>query len=165
VRYVLDTTALFNAKDFPIDFEILIPQGVLDELIGWGMSERISMLVGVRIHVRSPSKSAVAEVMRAAEKTGDVDRLSPTDIQVLALALELGAPMISDDYSIQNVARSLRITCLPMETQGIKKIYYWKYVCRGCGKEYERRVSECDVCGKELIPRKYRVEDLEDQKR
>lgn len=160
MRYVLDTTALFNAKDFPIDFEISVPQGVLDELISWGLSERVRMLVGVRIHVLMPSKDSIDKVGTAAEKTGDIDRLSPTDIQVLALALELSAPLISDDYSIQNVAKSLGVNCLPMETRGIKRIYYWKYVCRGCGKEYDRRLPECDVCGKDLVPRKYRAEEL-----
>ncbi|MEM4264943.1 MAG: nucleic acid-binding protein [Thermoplasmata archaeon] len=164
MRYVLDTTALFNAKDFPIDFEISVPQGVLDELINWGMSERVRMLVGVRIHVESPTRNAIDRVEKAAERTGDIDRLSPTDVQVLALALDLQTPLISDDYSIQNVASSLGIECLPMETRGIKKIYFWKYACRGCGKEFDRRLSECDVCGKELVPRKYKAEELGHQK-
>jgi len=164
MRYVLDTTALFNAKDFPIDFEISVPQGVLDELIGWGMGERVRMLVGVRIHVESPSRTALDRVEKAAEKTGDIDRLSPTDVQVLALALELRAPLISDDYSIQNVATSLGIDCIPMETRGIKRIYYWRYVCKGCGKGFDRRLPECDVCGKDLVPRKYRAEELGHQK-
>lgn len=156
---------MFNAKDFPIDFEISVPQGVLDELISWGLSERVRMLVGVRIHLGTPSKDAIDKVGTMAEKTGDIDRLSPTDIQVLALALELGAPLISDDYSIQNVAMSLAIKCLPMETRGIKRIYCWKYVCRGCGKEYDRRISECVICGKEIIPRRYKSEELDAQKR
>lgn len=150
MRYVLDTTALFNAKDFPLDFEIIIPQGVLDELMSWGLSDRVKILLGVRIQIFSPGEESRKKVRSAAEKTGDIDRLSPVDVEVLSLAIEMAAPLVSDDYSIQNVAKILGIECLPMEQQGIKKVFYWKYRCRGCGKEYDRKVKECGICGQEL---------------
>ena len=158
MRYVLDTTALFNAKDFPPDFEIIVPQGVLDELTSWGLSDRVIILLGVRVQVFSPGTESRAEIREAAEKTGDIDRLSPIDMEVLALAVEMDSPLISDDYSIQNVARVLGIKCLPMEQQGIKKVFYWKYKCRGCGKEYDRKIKECQICGKELRPFRYKSE-------
>jgi len=158
VKYVLDTTALFNSKDFPLDYEIVIPQGVLDELIRWGLSDRVKILLGVRIQINLPSDESRGKVRAAAEKTGDIDRLSPTDTEVLSLALELGAPLISDDYSIQNLSRVLGINCIPMEQKGIKKIFFWKYRCRGCGKEYDRDIKECLICGKTLRPFKYKSE-------
>ncbi|MDH4123085.1 MAG: hypothetical protein OEV21_03260 [Thermoplasmata archaeon] len=160
VLHVLDTTALFNAKDFPVDFEIIVPQGVLDELMAWGLNDRVRLLVGVRIFVEAPGKDSVEKVKQFAEKTGDIDRLSPTDIDVIALALEKSVPLISDDYSIGNTAKILGLKCIPMETRGIKKIYYWKYVCRGCGKEYDRDMGECIICGKELLPKRYKSEDI-----
>jgi len=123
------------------------------------------MLVGVRIHVEYPSKEGIAKVKSTAEKTGDIDRLSPTDLEVLALAVDLRATLITDDYSIQNTANTLGLNCIPMETRGIKKIYYWKYVCRGCGKEYERRLKDCSICGNELIAKKYKTAELVGQKR
>ena len=152
MKYVLDTTALFNSKDFPLDFEIVIPQGVLDELISWGLSDRVKLLLGVRIHINLPSDASRAKVKAAAESTGDIDRLSPTDMEVLSLAEELKAPLISDDYSIQNVSRVLGINCIAMEQKGIQKVFFWKYRCRGCGKEYERDVKECRICGQTLKP-------------
>jgi UPF0271 protein len=159
MKYVLDTTALFNAKDFPLDFEISVPQGVLDELIAWGLSDRIKILLGVRIHIQSPSDASRSKVKSAAELTGDIGRLSPTDIEVLSLSLELGTPLISDDYSIQNVANKMGIQCLPMEQRGIKKVFFWKYRCTGCGKEYERDIGECLICGHRLKSFKYRSEE------
>lgn len=157
MKYVLDTTALFNAKDFPIDFEIAIPQGVLDELIAWGLSDRVKLLLGVRIQVNLPSDESRGKIKAAAESTGDIDRLSPTDMEVLSLAEELKAPLISDDYSIQNVANVVGIQCLPMEQRGIKKVFYWKYRCRGCGKEYDRDIKECIICGHALRPFRYKT--------
>ena len=158
MRYVLDTTALFNAKDFPPEYEIIVPQGVLDELESWDLSERVMNLLGVRIHVFSASAGSRAKIREAAEKTGDIGRLSPTDMEVLALAIEMKAPLISDDYSIQNIAKLLDIKCIPMEQHGIKKIYYWKFKCLGCGKEYDRHINECQICGKELRPFRYKSE-------
>jgi UPF0271 protein len=158
MRYVLDTTALFNAKDFPPDFEIIVPQGVLDELESWDLSDRVMNLLGVRIHVFSSSPESKTKIREAAEKTGDIDRLSPIDMEVLALAVEMDSPLISDDYSIQNIAKVLGIKCLPMEQHGIKKVFYWKYKCRGCGKEYDRKIKECQICGKELRPFRYKSE-------
>jgi len=158
MRYVLDTTALFNAKDFPPDFEIIVPQGVLDELTSWDLSDRVMNLLGVRIQVFSPGTKSRAKIREAAEKTGDIGRLSPIDMEVLALAVEMNSPLISDDYSIQNVAKVLGIKCLPMEQQGIKKVFYWKYKCCGCGKEYDRHIKECQICGKELKPFRYKSE-------
>lgn len=158
MRYVLDTTALFNAKDFPPDFEIIVPQGVLDELASWDLSDRVMNLLGVRIQVFSPGTKSRAKIREAAEKTGDIDRLSPVDMDVLALSVEMNSPLISDDYSIQNVAKVLDIKCLPMEQHGIKKVFYWKYKCRGCGKEYDRKIKECQICGKELKPFRYKSE-------
>ena len=84
MRYVLDTTALFNAKDFPVDFEIIVPQGVLDEMISWDLSDRVTNLLGVRIHVFSSGPESKAKIREAAEKTGDIGRLSPIDLDVLA---------------------------------------------------------------------------------
>jgi len=158
LRYVLDTTALFNSKDFPLDFEIVIPQGVLDELISWGLSDRVKMLLGVRIQVFSSGPASKAKVREAAEKTGDIDRLSPVDLEVLALAVEMKTPLISDDYSVQNVSNILGIECIAMEQRGIKKVFYWKYKCRGCGKEYDRKIKECQICGKQLKPFRYKSE-------
>ena len=158
MKYVLDTTALFNSKDFPLDYEIVIPQGVLDELISWGLSDRVKILLGVRIHINLPSDVSRVKVKSAAETTGDIDRLSRTDMEVLSLALELNAPLISDDYSIQNLSKVLGIKCIPMEQQGIKKVFYWKYRCRGCGKEYDRDIKECLICGQTLKPFKYKSE-------
>jgi len=158
MRYVLDTTALFNAKDFPPDFEIIVPQGVLDELSTWDLSDRVMNLLGVRIQVFSAGAESRAKIRQAAEKTGDIDRLSPIDMEVLALAVEMDSPLISDDYSIQNIAKVLDIKCLPMEQHGIKKVFYWKYKCRGCGKEYDRKIKECQICGKELRPFRYKSE-------
>ena len=43
----------------------------------------------------------------AAANTGDLPRLSQVDLDVLALAISTGETLFTDDYSLQNVCRSL----------------------------------------------------------
>jgi len=158
IKIILDTTALFNGRDFPEDFEIIVPDGVIEELIRWGLGERVETLLGTRIRRFAPSAESREKVRSISSDTGDIDRLSPTDIDVLALAIELDAPIISDDYSIQNVCRMMNIRCISLEESGIRRIFFWKFRCAGCGKTFERRERECDVCGHELRPFRYRSE-------
>jgi UPF0271 protein len=83
--------------------------------------------------------------------------LSDTDIQLLALAIELKASgytpqIITDDYSIQNVATQLGIDFLAQTTFGIKRLLEWIRYCPACHKEYpvNSKFKECQVCGTEL---------------
>ena len=147
---VADTTALFNASDFPVNFDIIVPPGVVEELKRWGMEQRLDLLLASRIEVRSPSDGSLDKARKASEATGDIGRLSDTDISVVALAIELDAPAITDDYSIQNVIKSLGGKFLTMDKIGIKDVYNWEFRCSGCGKLFREKIGECDVCGHRL---------------
>ena len=99
------------------------------------------------LEVRAPSKEALARVRQGAAETGDDARLSEADIEVLALALELGLPVLTDDYSIQNLAEHLDIVHVPVGERGIRRKVRWTYRCKGCGRYFEERTDECPVCG------------------
>jgi len=147
--YVLDSSALFYGKDVPPGFECLITPGVVRELEKEDMGERLELLLATRIRVVSPSERSLLRVADTAKETGDVRRLSETDVEIIALASELGYELISDDYSVQNVARVMGVQCRGMEQEGIKEVYRWRAKCKGCGKVFDADVSECDVCGSE----------------
>jgi UPF0271 protein len=147
--YVLDSSALFYGKDVPAGFECVITPGVVRELEKEEMGERLELLLATRIRVVSPSERSVKKVAEKAKETGDVRRLSRTDVEVVALALELGYELISDDYSVQNVARVLGVPCRGMEQRGIREVFRWQAKCKGCGKVFDADVHECDVCGSE----------------
>lgn len=151
-RMVADTTALFNASDFPAHFEIIVPPGVVEELRRWGMSRRLELLLASRIEVRSPSDVSIERAREASQATGDAGRLSETDMSVLALTIELDIPVITDDYSIQNVIKSLGGDFLTMEKIGIREVFSWEFRCSGCGKQFKEHHDECDVCGHRLRP-------------
>src|SRR5512137_2793654 len=95
---VLDTSVLYYGKDLPEGYECVISPGVARELDKEGMSERLEMLLATKIRVLSPSERSMKRVSKEAERTGDSRRLSETDKELLALALDLGYELLSDDY-------------------------------------------------------------------
>lgn len=147
--YVLDATAIragLTTQDRSIWFTT---PSVLDEIKKGRVSRDLELAVEISITVKAPGADALAKVREAAAQTGDVGRLSGTDTELLALALELGATLVSDDYSVQNVATVLKI---PYETQlgGIRKVIHWTYRCKGCGKYYDEMQPDCPICGAEV---------------
>ena len=69
--------------------------------------------------MKAPSQEFLNQAKTASNKVGDSFKLSETDIELLALALELKSTgynpqIVSDDYSIQNVATQLGIEFLAL---------------------------------------------------
>lgn len=147
--YVLDTSVLFYGKDLPDGYELAISPGVVRELEREGMAERLQLLLATRVRVLSPSKRSLERVIRSAEGTGDSRRLSSTDKEILALAADLGYELLSDDYSIQNLAKVMGIPCRGFDQKGISQVFHWEARCPGCGKVFGADVEECDICGTE----------------
>ncbi|MDO5861408.1 MAG: nucleic acid-binding protein, partial [Thermoplasmata archaeon] len=131
---VLDTSALFT-MDAPPDEDYVCPPGVIKELKRYD-DPRLD-LWGDLLRISECSKESLAKVEEAAKRTGDDGRLSPVDRTVLALALDVNGTILSDDYSIQNVARVMGLEFRPVGTSGIKKVAKWNYRCLGCGKWYK----------------------------
>ena len=154
--YVLDTSVLYYGKDLPTGFELVITPGVARELSREGMSQRLELLMATRVRVSSPSEKSLRRVKEESEMTGDSRRLSDTDKELLALALDLGYELMTDDYSIQNVARSMGIPVRGMDQKGIAEIFEWQAKCKGCGKLFPADVRVCDVCGSDTRTRRKR---------
>ena len=154
--YVLDSSVLYYGKDFPAGFELVITPGVVRELNKEEMGNRLELLLATRVRVSSPSERSLDRIGEAAEKTGDARRLSDTDREILALALELGYELVSDDYSVQNVAKVMGIPCRGLDQKGITQVFEWQAKCRGCGKLFPADVRVCDVCGSETRTKRKR---------
>jgi UPF0271 protein len=110
-----------------------------------------------KLKIKKPKEEFLNNAKASANKVGDSFKLSETDIQLLALALELKTKgftpqIVTDDYSIQNVATQLGIEFLALATFGIKRLLEWIRYCPACYREYPANASfkECQVCGTEL---------------
>ena len=148
MKRVLDASALLTGRQFPGD--LLTVPGVLRELVRHGMTPQLEAVLGTQVRVVTPEAAALERVRAASESTGDAHRLSPTDRELLALALEEEATLVSDDYSIQNLARTLGVPYEPVLTPGIRETWTWTYRCTGCGRTWPEWHGECPICGAAL---------------
>ena len=164
---VLDTSAFLAGFDpFSVVEEQVTVSNVEEEIrknsITW-VRFKAATDIG-KISMKRPSEESVRQIEACAVQLGDSFFLSETDKQVLALALELktaaGNPLIiTDDYSMQNVAKRLGIEFASLATLGIRRVLEWIRYCPACHREYAANHAsiECDVCGTQLKrkPRKH----------
>jgi len=145
-KRVLDATAFF--LDIPLEGELFTTPAVVGELLDARSRCRFEALAAAGLVVSSPGKSSLQEVRRAAAATGDEHVLSRADQEILAVALETGAEVVSDDFAVQNVARHLEIPLVPLQQRKARK-RMWKFRCPGCGRLAEGP-GECPICGSGL---------------
>lgn len=148
MRRVLDTSALLTGRQFP--GELYTAPGVLRELRRQGMTPQLEAILGNEVRVLSAGPEAAERARAASEETGDAHRLSPTDLALVALAADLQAAIVTDDYSIQNLAQALGVPFETVMEPGISEAWTWSYRCRGCGAVWPEWHDECPTCGSPL---------------
>jgi len=110
-----------------------------------------------RLKVRTPDVRFLDSVKEASKTVGDMCFLSEVDMQVLALALELKSTghdpfIVTDDYSIQNVANQIGVNFASLLTFGISFRLHWILYCPACHRKYppDYKPKLCEVCGTQL---------------
>jgi endoribonuclease Nob1 len=157
---VLDTSAFIAGFDvFSLSVEQVTVPKVKEEIqVNSMVLMRFNMAIeSGKLKIKAPSEEFTSKVKTTSNKVGDSFLLSKTDIQLLALALELKnlgytPQLITDDYSIQNVATQMGIEFVALATFGIKRLLEWIRYCPACHKQYpaNRKSKECQICGTEL---------------
>ncbi len=142
-RIVLDTSVFFSS--FPCSGDLSTTWSVVAELRDLRSKARLDILRESGLEIRDPGPESLARAREASIKSGEKESLSQTDLDILALALELGGSVCTDDYALQNVARRLGIEVIPIRQKGGSG-KRWYYRCSGCGK-YGKGPGECPVCG------------------
>lgn len=110
-----------------------------------------------KLRVKAPIKEVIRRIRVISKKTGDLKFLSEADKQVLALALELQdlgqrLQIVTDDYSIQNVANHMGIKFASLTTLGIRHRFKWMLYCPACHRKYpaDYEPKLCRICETEL---------------
>lgn len=157
---VLDTSALVAGLDpFSISEEQYTAPKVREEMAENSMSGMRfkTAIENGKVKVKMPDAAFLKKVKTFASAVGDAFFLSETDMQVLALALELRTcghfPLIAtDDYSIQNVANQMRIEFASLATFGIRSRLQWVRYCPACHRKYPAnyKSDRCKICGTKL---------------
>ena len=135
-----------------VEYELLMPPEVEYEIRTKGEGVALDLAISAGLRICSPSEDFMENVEGAARKTGDDLRLSYADRVLLALALQEEGCIISDDYSVQNLAQVLGIPLKKGIQKGIARVIRWQKKCRGCGKLFEEgsKEKDCPVCGSDL---------------
>jgi UPF0271 protein len=152
--YILDTSAILSGKPIDLDdAEILTTIGVTKEINPGGKDYFLfQVLLEKKLNINSPSKDSIKKIDSKSLETGDSNRLSNVDKEILALALDVKNEgkkpiIITDDYSIQNIANNLKIEFIGINQRGITRKFKWIYQCRGCGKKFKENIQICPICG------------------
>ncbi len=145
---VLDTGPLMEGYAADEQTRCLVPDQVLAELERHGVSSYEIQSRGL-VPAR-PTAGTTERVRAAAEETGDLDVLSPADLAVLALAVEMEATLVTDDYAVQNVASAMEIKTEAFAQEGIQRTLAWEWYCPACRQHTGDRKGECPVCAAEL---------------
>ena len=152
--FIFDTSAIFSGKEINFyDYEIITTDGVSEEIKPGGKDfQKFEMLKEIGLKILSPSKNSIEEIKKISKKTGDIERLSKTDIEILAVALDLKNKnkdpiILSDDYSIQNISDNLDIKYENISQNKITKRFTWISKCMGCKKKYKEHINICPICG------------------
>jgi UPF0271 protein len=157
---VLDTTAFimgFNPSSVSIP-TFSVPT-VLEELSSRSFASLRSdaSIESGKLSVRIPSQKSLETVRSVSLELGEKSALSETDLQVLALAIDLrmegdNPTIVSDDYAVQNVAEHLELAYASLATFGISQRFGWILYCPACYRKYpqDRSRLTCEVCGTEL---------------
>jgi UPF0271 protein len=157
---VLDTSAFIAGFD-PLavpEKQYTVPEVKKELIVGSMPWVRFNAAIENRkLTVRSPKSSVFQDILEASRKVGDMRYLSEADLQVLALALELkgrglSPVIVTDDYSIQNVANKIDVEFTSLMTFGIKFRFKWILYCPACYRKYppDYKSKVCEVCGTEL---------------
>ena len=115
-------------------------------------------MLAQRIVVFQPIASTTKLVKLVAKRIGE-SRLTDADVSILALAKDYNAVLVSDDFAISNLAKSLSIELLNLGTKGIRERRKWIKYCGICGKGYSSAQSVCLRCGNKLRVRYKKLKD------
>ena len=146
MKYAVDASFFFS--EATLEGEIITTPSVVEEITDARSRCRLEVLLESGLLVVPPSKESVRRIAAAAGETGDITRLSPADTDLLALSLDLGAVIVTDDYAIQNVAQRLGLGVEGI-LQRRARPRRWKFRCPGCNRRYSAP-GACPVCGSPL---------------
>ena len=148
---VLDASAFYAGIPFNSQIECYTTPLIYDEIKHIKKDhDALALLVETkRLKIIEPEKKYKDHVTKIAKTTGDLPQLSKEDISSIALCYQLNGELITDDFAISNVSKSLGLKVTSIMTSGIKDRGNWVYYCPGCHKNFSGS-SECPICGNPL---------------
>jgi UPF0271 protein len=151
VNFALDATAFYQGFHLHSNNTCITTGLVFEEIshIQEKFSVLESLISNKRIVILEPNEKTIKMIKSIITKIGET-RLSKADISIIALAKESNATLVTDDFAICNLAKTLAIELLNLGTKGIKDTRKWIKFCKSCGKGYPPSQKVCSLCGNKL---------------
>lgn len=154
VNFALDATAFYQGFHLHSNNTCITTGLVFEEIshIQEKFSVLESLISNKRIVILEPNEKTIEMINSIITQIGET-RLSKADISIIALAKESNATLVTDDFAICNLAKTLAIELLNLGTKGIKDTRKWIKFCKSCGKGYPPTQKVCSLCGNKLRTR------------
>lgn len=148
---VLDATSFYAGIPFSSQEQCFTTSLVFEEIKHIKKShDAIQALIDLgRLKIIEPEQKNTNFILEKANNTGDLSELSKQDVSVLALCMQLNGELVTDDYTVSNVAKHLNLKVIPIMTRGISKVLDSVYLCPACNKVFEK-ITDCPICGSKL---------------
>ncbi len=157
---VMDTSTLIRSLSTLLSDKTIIPdngesihlfttESVINEVKNRSSKVALQAMLS-KISIISPSKPALRIVEKEAEKLGVLGKLSKTDLDVIALAVDISNKyasvyIASEDFALQNVSASLGFKIIAIGRK-IRYLISYNKKCKNCGLEYSNDLEQCPAC-------------------
>ena len=159
ISIVLDTSAIlakYPLQQYSGYIRLYTTPSVVEEVRDSESRASLELVISLgRLVVKPPSRRSIAKAIMYAREVGEHTSLSKTDIDVIALALDLHGRgktiVLTDDYAIQNTLLYIGIPFKPLRTIGISVQRKYIVYCPNCGY-ITSSIGEktCPLCGMPL---------------
>lgn len=154
---VIDAAAIFTKYVLQLTLPLYTTPQIVSEIRDKEGQEVLETIrITGRFTVRKSSEKNIRKIISLSKEIGEFSSLSEADISILALALDLidegkSPVIITDDYTVQNVAKSLGLSFQPIRTRGITEVRKYTIQCPACGYiTYDKTMKYCPKCGHKL---------------
>ncbi|MCV0399884.1 MAG: nucleotide-binding protein [Nitrosarchaeum sp.] len=148
---ILDASAFYAGVPFGSDSDCYTTSLVYEEIKHIKKNEGAlgTLMETNRLKIMDPDKESINAAVASAKQTGDFQQLSKQDISIIALCINLGGLIITDDFAITNVAKNIGLRTSSIMTTGIQDVGKWVHYCPGCRTNHTSG-KECPMCGTPL---------------
>jgi rRNA maturation endonuclease Nob1 len=147
MRPVIDANVLMHGRrNYDFDKASTVPE-VMDELESSDSRLKADTL---DLDVRRPSDEPQEKVQEKVDET--FAKVSEADKALVALALDIGEKLITDDKDLQNLASHLDVSFEAFMGEEIDEELEWVKTCGNCGKTISS--PPCPRCGSVQVRRR-----------
>jgi UPF0271 protein len=162
--YILDASAIIGGF-YSKSYANFTTSGAISEIKDLKSELLLQSAIEDRhVNIKEPDDEDITEIDEIIESSGDILRLSDVDKSIVALALKFKKKcfdpiVVTDDYSMQNTLKIIGIHYRSVLTKGIKEIYNWVKICKGCKKKYpsDYAFEECEICGSRIVKKRIKI--------